>query len=186
MLTRDTAAERWGGPVLPNQKARAEADPLEGYLKRHPYAEEMQLTLTVPAAAEGLLRVNAVEESKLTGKERIDIFDVLRTGKEAIKATVADSVVDKAYEVTLPADAELTYVDLILLAHRQNEAAIDKAVAEHMKQYSRGTRRNVGRTSPLLLAAVLKAEAPGGERSEYQRALFNRLRQMWLADFWMF
>ncbi|MCY2929473.1 MAG: hypothetical protein NTV86_08255, partial [Planctomycetota bacterium] len=194
-LARDTATERWGQ----GDGKTPEAEALAGYLDRHPYGEDLRLSLDIPAEV-GLTRLSAGGETQLKGQAAVGIYDVLRppAGPAAMKIKIA-AAADPArvqVEAVLPSNAELTYADLIVLADRQETARLDELVKDMLKRES-GRGHWAGFTNPLLLPAVLRVpEQEPKTQSETGQAVpptpgpspvdTGLLKRLWLADLWMF
>ncbi|MCY2930094.1 MAG: hypothetical protein NTV86_11485 [Planctomycetota bacterium] len=194
-LARDTAMERWGS----GYGKTPEVEALEGYLDRHPYGDQLQLSLDIPAG-QGLTRLSADGETQLKGKAAVGVYDVLRTpgGQTAMKIKIAAAAdpTRVQIEAVLPSHAELTYADLIVLADRQEEARLDGLVKDMLKRES-GRGRWAGFTNPLFLPAVLRVpEQEPKTQSETGKAVpptpgpspvdTGLLKRLWLADFWLF
>ena len=113
-----------------------------------------------------------------------------------IKIAAAADPARMQIEAVLPANAELTYADLILLADRQEAARLDELVKDMLNRQS-GRGHWAGFTNPLLLPAVLRVpEETPKVPSESGQAVpptpgpspvdTGLLKHLWLADFWMF
>jgi len=196
-LVSDTSVERWGHGYRHRKKQEA----LEGFLDRHPFAEQMKLSLKAPPGS-GLLRRSASGEERLKEEDFLGVYDILCTpGGDAGPTVKLDtSIRRRTYEVSLPPNAELTYADALQLAYAQNREAMD---AEAKSTFKR-VRTSVLCADPMLLPAMRaaqKAAAAGigklDEDSNRRRFRFRRSEAdrssrdrsvfaWWLADFWMF
>ena len=170
MLTEDTSVERWGGP----RGAKAEA--LEGYLDRHPYAEHMQLVVT----GEKEPQVFGVHDL-LTVGEKDMVVRASQKGKEPL-------------QITLPANAELTYADLLRLGYEQNREKLDAGKPPDVRGWSPYSGCESGGFFPfdLVVARRRLAELEKSLPPQKDEAKKNDWRgkaaavNCWLADFWMF
>lgn len=174
-LARDTQEERWGGGL----KGVASKDPLDGYLERHPYAEQMALKLAfaVPWGPE------AVGGRKGKGAEAslaFGILDVLDVPEgRSLKMTVAWG--KSALEVNL-ASGVYAYPDILRAVYEQNERDLMGEVS-NLKYPS---RRRLSDTNPLLLPAVLAFDRSSKEHEKGKRPSGSHSLDWWLADFWLF
>jgi hypothetical protein len=152
------------------------AEPLESWLERHPYAESMQLAMTVKGTSTELGRVNAAGRTAFKDKAAFGIYDVLVMPE---KPAGIDVLLEPLYEgvnhVTLPAKTELTYWDVLMVAYKQNEAELDK-------RWWRESGPELGHVNPLGLGAALQAKPVGHAKDPDQQYQVAR----WLAEFWLF
>jgi len=174
-LARDTQEERWGGGV----KAAAKTDPVEGYLDRHSYAEQMVLKLSfvVPWGPEdgGGKKGKGTEASLAFG-----IFDVLDVPEgRSVKITVGWE--KSSFEVSL-ASGVYTYPDILRGVYEQNERDLMGEVSN--LEYPH--RHRLGETNPLLLPAVLEFDRKSKDRKAGKRPSGSHSLDWWLADFWLF
>jgi len=176
-LVRDTQVERWG-------KA---GDALEEWVTRHPYAEMMRFKM-VTVGLTDVERLNVSGRAAMKDGTTFGIYDVLVTPKgERVKVGLMPNKLRTVW-VELPADAELTYIDVLGLAYAQHAESRDEEVKK--------TPGRIGEIDPLQLGAVLKLEgglmtgdvpnvdlphSAQGPRDQTLRSV-----KLWLADFWMF
>ncbi len=174
-MARDTQKERWGA------SASGLAEPIgEEFLKRHPYAEEMRLSVLLPKAREAR-RFHPGGEDVEVGGFDVGVFDVVRSpAGESCAARVSWTVEpEETFDVELQPGADYTYLDLIRLVHEAHYPRLTKSA--HLTE---------GRIDGPLLANPLHllvyrsaAQAPpeeGGRPSPADRAPW------YLADFWYF
>jgi hypothetical protein len=174
-LARDTQVERWGKSVT------GSAEPITAeFIKRHPYAEEMRLSLLLPKAREGKLLRPDGETSAIGGFD-VGIFDILQSPPgESCAMRVSWSLDPKTgYDVTLRPGTDHTYIDLLRLVHNAHEKDLKKAA-----------RRTVSRapgpmeTNPLFL--LVYRNAPEEESDKAGRPTLASAAQWYLADFFLF
>lgn len=191
-LSRDTAAERWGVAKPPGAApARLEPDEaLEGWLDRHPLAESTRVKVTAKGTS-GLARLNTAGHQAVREGDSVTvgIFDLLAMPDGMDGATVeVESLASKRLTVRLPAGAELSYIDLLMLTHEQHAEELDRQALD-------AVRRREG-FNPLLFGAMLKlraareAEMAGRAATDDARVRSTlsdlHAADLWLADFWMF
>lgn len=103
-------------------------------LAARPYAFNQRLAVTTTAG--GLTALSGGKASPVAGSATVDVFDVLITPASAapLHATVSRVMFERSraagkpprevrgteLPVELPASADLTYIDLVRLAHQQN------------------------------------------------------------------
>jgi hypothetical protein len=188
-LVRDTAVERWGGGY---SSRREKIKPLEGYLRRHPYAEGMRLGLVPQPPFEGVEIHSTGGVRALGPVEPFGVFDVLVVAGGNASPKLAVSWPGEAGEklsldLSLPPGTELTYADLLALAYRQHGRRLGTTVDDRPKLgYWAAVKAN-----PLLAPAVRKraaAQTPSKPitRADAGGAFLTTWWRWWLADFWMF
>jgi hypothetical protein len=161
--------QRWGKTPSKYDKTKPEA--LEGWLDRHPYAENMQLSITVPEGA-GLEFAGAAGKRAAKRAEYWGVYDILVVPADAARISIKlDDNFVKDSNVTLPAGVEITYGDFLNLAYEQNRDLLNRVFQNTAKEFP---------SVPYLLPAVLK-QLPNA-RYAYQRSKFEE----WLLDFWTF
>ncbi len=174
-LSRDVLKERFGASVS------GSAEPIgEEFLRRHPFAEEMRLSVLLPKTREAR-RFHPGGDTTETGGFDLGLFDVLRgpPGKEctARVSWTLDSGV--GYDITLHPEADYTYLDLIRLVHEAHEADLTKA-AHRTLAVAEGPLL----TNPLHLMVYRTA---GQTQAEDRQRPSPATRAAWyLADFWYF
>jgi len=165
-LVRSTAVERWS----------VADEALEGFLVRHRYADSMELTYSTRASL-GVLRGKATRRAPLPANGTLGVFDLLVVPPEATGARMTLEKEGVVFDVALPPDAELTFVDLLRLVHEQHGEALREEARKAFKDgYGPGL-------NPLLAGAV-RALALTSGRPEQETE--RRRAQNWLADFWLF
>ncbi len=114
-------------------------------------------------------------ESEVTAGDIMGIFDTLKTGKQPGVLRVGDAV------VKLPADSEVTYVDLLQLVYKQNREQVDKQFLSVIAKSERYTKLRT-----LYLGAAQSAARSGkiGDRKLTPKEMLTVKR--WLVDFWLF
>ncbi len=169
-MQRDTSEERWG-------TAHGDArEPLEGWLDRHAYAEQLQLTLSIPADA-GLTMVGPAGTREVQGTTVMGIFDTLVVPKAkgglALGLGTSDEVV-----ITLPGRIELGWSDILQLAWLQHPDTLRERTEAHLAAYAtRGDTR--GQPDPVCLLPVMEQALHTEDDRRSAQARY------WLADFWM-
>jgi len=187
-LSRKMAVERWGAAKKAAGAASAKLKPdeaLEGWLDRHPLAESMRVKVTAKAPSE-LARVNAAGRKAVRADDpvTVGIFDLLVTpdqpGDTAVDVEAAEG---RRFTVKLPANAEMSYVDLLTLTHEQHTEELDRQAQEATRRRTAFNPLHFGAMAKLRAAqeAEVKAREVKAERLWHLRA-----PALWLADFWMF
>jgi AdoMet-dependent heme synthase len=179
-LSRDVQNERWGAKQAGRNKP---LDELEGYIARHPYAEDMQLTITVSDDKDWkLLGPNASNDIDKTAT--IGVFDLVQTPTTGDNLNLQLTWLpgkDK-YTVSVPPATELTYIDLLRYCYSQNKAAIG-LVGSAGQYYG----RSPGTINPLLMpyfrsvASTTRTTTPKAGRPDPSNGA-----RWYLSDFWLF
>lgn len=174
-LARDTQAERWG------QSATGKPEPITvEFLARHPYAEEMQLTLLLPKAREGRIFRPGGETTAIGGFD-LGVFDILRAppGKEcAVRLSwVLDPKV--TYDIKLRPEVDYTHIDLIRLVHEAHQDVLRKAARQSLSRADGPLQ-----TNPLYL--LLYRNAAQQPPSKGSRPTLQSAAHWYLADFFLF
>jgi radical SAM protein with 4Fe4S-binding SPASM domain len=178
-LIRDTAQERWGGGNIP--KAKREA--LDGYIERHPYADEMKLNIS-DGTNTGLIIFSVAGSRTVKADGSFGIFDILIVPKfssaqgETMELTISWPGEKISLKLSLSSGTELTYADLLALAYKQHTKLLDTAAERQLKFWS---RTGYKKTNPLLAPAMRKRYTTGQNKAAPAASV-----AYWLADFWMF
>jgi hypothetical protein len=136
----------WATPIHPAKEPPPEVT--AAFVAAHPYADPMKLTMPKDA---GLSVMRDGQRQPAAGC--LKVFDLLLVPEWA---TVTLTAGRAAFEVELPAGTELAYGDVLRLAHEQHKPALNKLVADIV-------RDGRGRPEPLLLPALVEMSRwPGG------------------------
>lgn len=194
-LQVDTSSERWSRLYKYTKDKKAAAELVD----RHPHAESMMLSLSIPVDS-GCEVIGAKGRAAAREGVSFGVYDILVVpkGKQPRVTARWTGQPNPLFEVVLPGDADLTYIDIVRLVGEQNQAALKKALRAELR------RRGFGRgPQPFLLAGVMESRETllgGGAKVEEAAAKTGmkvilrrkwaedelRATELWLADFWMF
>jgi AdoMet-dependent heme synthase len=174
-LTRDTQAERWG------KSETGSPEPISAeFIKRHPYAEEMRLSLLLPKAREGKLFRPDGETAAIGGFD-MGIFDVLRSppGKGCAVRVSWSLEPNAGYDITLSPGIDYTYIDLLRQVHDAHEEHLLKAAHRTLAKAPGPLV-----TNPFFL--LLYRDAAKEKPAAGGRPTLNSAAAWYLADFFLF
>jgi len=166
-LLRDTDKERWGksvagestgNPVIPD------------------YGAGMDLTISGKDVS--LLQYyNPRRKQPVNAGDYFGVHDILLVPEKegGVSVTLASDSIN--VPIQCPAGTELTYPDLLRLAHEQNAELLAKHLSN---QFAKNGLRLNSFANPLLLGAARERL-----KGESDKTLIRGLR-LWLADFWLF
>ncbi|MBN1959925.1 MAG: SPASM domain-containing protein [Deltaproteobacteria bacterium] len=169
-LYYDTQQERWG-----NDKNEA----LEAYLQRHPYAEELSLQIVEIV---GKVELTNFLRQEVTSSY-LEIFDIITTDDAPATLIINEVTTNRELHerrIILPANAEITYADVLRLAHEQYATELDTA-SMHLAAGS-GYSFGFMAIDPLLLQSMRTLASTTTDDQHFRLIHSKR----WLADFWMF
>ena len=178
-MSRDVQNERWGAKKAGRNKP---LDVLDGYAARHPYAEEMQLTITIGDAT-GWKQLGPTATSDIDKTATIGIFDIVRTPAQGddLSLQLTWFPGKDVYTVSVPPATELTYIDLLQYCYRQNKAAVG-LVASKGQYYGRSPET----INPLLMPWFRSVASKPRTTPKTGRPNPATAALRYLADFWLF
>ncbi len=154
------------------------------YLKRHAYAERMEIAISGKDVANVGFRGKRGDIAATAG-DLITVHDIVVVDGEDGKASVKLRNGSFQWQLALPANVELTYPDLLRLAYEQNREKMSELVAKRPE-----AQRRFAHTDPeldiFLARGFLEEESRLKKSRNDQHVGQKQTVKAWLTDFWLF